>query len=64
MPFKSEAVRSLMNAVAKGKARRSDISQSVAKRLVADDPGGRLPEKVGKRLAAAVSQRKNNMDIG
>ena len=64
MPFKSEAERSLMNAVAKGKARRSDISQSVAKKLVADDPGGKLPKRVGKRLSAAVKQAKNNMDIG
>ena len=64
MPFVSEAQRRLANAVAKGKAKSDSMSQSAAKRLVADDPGGKLPKRVGKRLAAAVTQRKNNMDIG
>ena len=64
MPFKSEAQRRLAHAVASGKAKSGSMSQSAAKRLVADDPGGKLPKRVGKRLSAAVKQAKNNMDIG
>lgn len=64
MPFKSEAQRGLAHAVASGKVKRSGMSQSAAKRLIADDPGGKLPRRVGKKLAAAVTTRKNNMDSG
>lgn len=58
MPFKSQAQRGLMHAVASGKAKKAGISKAAAKKMVADDPGGKLP----KTLSAAVrTQRKNNL---
>lgn len=63
MPFKSQAQRGLAHAVASGKAKKDGMTKAAAKRMIADDPGGKLPSR--KRLSAAVrNQRKNNMDTG
>lgn len=48
MPFVSEAQRRLMYAAAAGKKTKADISQKEAKKLVAEDEPGKLPEKVSK----------------
>lgn len=48
MPFISEAQRRLMYAAAAGKKTKADISQTAAKKLVAEDEPGKLPEKVSK----------------
>jgi hypothetical protein len=62
MPFDSEAQRGLMNAVAAGTARKSGISKATAKKLVAEDTGGKLPARSRKTLSAAIlTERKNNL---
>lgn len=48
MPFKSEAQRRLMYAAAAEKGGVGGVSQKDAKKMVADDPGGKLPEKKSK----------------
>ena len=64
MPFESQAQRGLAHAVASGKAKGAGMSKSAAKKMIADDPGGKLPKRIGKKLAAAVTTSKNNMDMG
>lgn len=54
MPFKSEAQRRLMYAVAKGA--KAGVSKAVAKRFVAHDSPGGLPEKVG---LSSVKRERN-----
>ena len=60
MPFDSQAQRGLAHAVASGKAKKKGMSKCAAKRMIKDDPGGKLPERVGKGIARAV-QKRNNM---
>ena len=47
MPFRSEAQRSLAHAVASGKSGR--LSLDVARKMIAHDPGGKLPKKVKRK---------------
>lgn len=74
MPFESQAQRALAHAVASGKARgKPGMTKAAAKRMIEDDPGGKLPQHakkkdnpghdVGQGLKAAMkrTQRRNNM---
>ena len=74
MPFESQAQRGLAHAVASGKARgKPGMTRAAAKRMIEDDPGGKLPQhvekkgnpgnSVGRGVKAAMerTQRKNNM---
>ena len=54
MPFKSQAQRGLAHAIAEGRAKSASMTKAAAKRLIADDPGGKLP----KKLNSALSKRK------
>ena len=63
MPFTSQAQRGLAHAVASGKAKKGGMSKKAAKKMIEDDPGGKLPQRSRKALATAV-QRRNNMDTG
>ena len=74
MPFKSQAQRALAHAVASGKAKDANMSKAAAERMIADDPGGKLPAKKcnpckpdeKKRISSSLkrammrSERKNN----
>lgn len=53
MPFESQAQRGLAHAVASGKARKKGMSKCAAKKMIAHDPGGKLP-KVAKSLKKAT----------
>jgi hypothetical protein len=55
MPFVSEAQRRLMYAAAAGKKTKSGVSQAAAKKMVAHDESGKLPEKVEKANGMGVS---------
>lgn len=46
MPFKSQAQRGLMYAAAEHKGGAGGVSQSAAKKMVADDVPGKLPEHI------------------
>lgn len=48
MPFKSESQRKLMYAAASDKSGAGGVKQADAKKMVADDTGGKLPEKKSK----------------
>ena len=53
MPFTSQAQRALAHAVASGKAKKKGMSKEAARKLIAHDPGGKLPE-VAKGLKKAT----------
>lgn len=75
MPFESQAQRALAHAVASGKAKNASMTKAAAERMIADDPGGKLPAKKvnpgrpdhkkrvssGLNKALAASLRKENM---
>lgn len=76
MPFESQAQRALAHAVMSGKAKGGGMTKAAAKRMIADDPGGKLPAKkcnpckskgessISSSLSRALlrSERENNMD--
>jgi hypothetical protein len=52
MPFKSQAQRGLMYAAAEKKGGAGGVSQSAAKKMVADDVPGKLPDHVKPKKKA------------
>jgi hypothetical protein len=59
MPFTSQAQRGLMYSAASRKGGAGGVSQSVAKKLVAEDKPGKLPEhaKTGRKMDYSKSKK-------
>jgi len=57
MPFKSQAQRGLMYAAASHKGGAGGVSQSAAKKMIADDQPGKLPEHVSDKKRKGLSYK-------
>lgn len=57
MPFVSQKQRGLFYSAASKQGGAGGVSQAVAKKMIADDQPGKLPERVGKRKLSYPSMK-------
>ena len=50
MPFESQAQRGLAHAIAEGTVKDPPMSKATARKLIAEDTGGKLPKRLSRNL--------------